>query len=79
WDRRWRWLMISGSVMLHFVIGISMGLVTFSLMMMIMVSSFIPAEVTRSILDRLDVWWSSLRNGKEFAPGDKMEKIALTP
>lgn len=79
WDRRWRWLMISGSVMLHFGIGISMGLVTFSLMMMIMVSSFIPAEVTRSILDRLDVWWSSFRNGKEFAPGDKMEKMALTP
>jgi len=47
WNRRIRPYMIMGSVMLHIGIGTIMGLATFSLMMLIMVMSFIPGSVTR--------------------------------
>jgi hypothetical protein len=44
WNRHLRWLMIISAVMLHLGIAIFMGLVTFSLMMLVAVSSFVPAE-----------------------------------
>jgi len=44
WHRRWRWVMICASVMLHLGIGLFMGLTTFSLMMMIFVCAFVPPE-----------------------------------
>jgi hypothetical protein len=53
WDPRWRWVMICASVLLHTMIGVFMGLVTFSLMMLVMVLSFVPPEVVRQALGRL--------------------------
>ncbi len=53
WPRRTRWLMISGSVIMHTAIGIFMGLVSFSMMMMVLVLSFVPPEVVRRQLDHL--------------------------
>jgi hypothetical protein len=64
WDRRWRWAMVSGSVLLHIGIAIGMGLTTFSLMMMIMVSSFIPPEVIRGAVTRLQAQWQEWRAGR---------------
>ncbi len=50
WIPRWRWVMLSCSVMLHTGIGLFMGLVTFSLMMLCLVLSFVPPEAARLFL-----------------------------
>jgi hypothetical protein len=47
WNRRTRWVMVCGSVLLHTMIALLMGLVTFSLMMLALVISFVPPEATR--------------------------------
>jgi hypothetical protein len=52
WNRHTRWVMVCGSVLLHTAIGLFMGLVTFSLMMLAMVLSFVPPEALRQTLDR---------------------------
>jgi hypothetical protein len=51
WLPRWRWWMVSGSVLLHAGIGLCMGLVTFGLFMLCMVMSFAPPEAVRAALD----------------------------
>jgi hypothetical protein len=53
WLRPTRWLMVTGAILLHLGIGLIMGLVGFSMMMMVLVGSFIPPEVLRQQLDRL--------------------------
>jgi hypothetical protein len=53
WLPRWRWLLVIGSILLHLGIGILMGLVTFSLMMMTLVFSFIPPEAVRQAIAQL--------------------------
>jgi hypothetical protein len=53
WDRRWRWVMISGAILLHTGIAVCMGLTAFSLMMLTLVLSFVPPEVVRQVLARL--------------------------
>jgi hypothetical protein len=45
--------MVCCSVLLHTNIGLSMGLTTFSLMMMAMVLAFVPPEATRRVLAEL--------------------------
>jgi len=50
WMPRWRWLMIAGSTLLHLGIGLFMGLVTFSLFMLCLLSSFLPPEAVRFML-----------------------------
>jgi hypothetical protein len=50
WNRHLRWVMICASVLLHTGIGLFMGLVTFSLMMLIMLLAFVPPEVMRRIV-----------------------------
>jgi hypothetical protein len=60
WDPRWRWLMISCSVLLHLSIGLFMGLTIFSLMMIIFVSSFIPSEVFARLFGTLSEWGDRL-------------------
>jgi hypothetical protein len=45
WNRRLRWLAIVGAVLLHTGIALCMGLVTFSLVMLTGVLSFVPAAV----------------------------------
>lgn len=53
WNPRWRWACVCGSIMLHAGIGLFMGLVTFSMMMMIMVSSFVPPDVIKQAVAAL--------------------------
>jgi hypothetical protein len=69
WDRRWRWPLICASVMLHLGIGVFMGLVTFSLMMMIFVCSFIPPEIVQRMTINVQGWCDRLFKGKP--PGVK--------
>jgi hypothetical protein len=53
WYPRWRWAMICGSVMLHTGIAVIMGLTTFSVIMVCMVSSFIPGVVIQDLISRV--------------------------
>ncbi len=50
WNRRLRWLMVIGAVMLHTGIALFMGLTGFSLMMLALLVSFIPPETVRQLL-----------------------------
>jgi len=50
WWRPTRWTMIGGAVILHVGIGMIMGLTTFSLFMMCLLLSFVPAESIHSLL-----------------------------
>jgi hypothetical protein len=50
WNRRTRWLMMCCSALLHTGIGLFMGLTTFSLMMLVMLLSFVPPDVVRRVL-----------------------------
>lgn len=53
WHRNTRWLMVSGSVLLHLGIALLMGLTVFSLCMMTLVLSFVPPETIKNLTDRL--------------------------
>src|SRR5262249_11671864 len=53
WDQRWRWACVCGSVLLHAGIGLFMGLVTFSLIMLVFVCCFIPQEVVKQAIANL--------------------------
>jgi hypothetical protein len=52
WKRELRWLMVLGSVMLHTFIAVFMGLVTFGLLMMALVLSFVPPEAVHRLFTR---------------------------
>jgi hypothetical protein len=54
WNRRLRWLMVIGSVLLHTGIALFMGLVGFSLMMLALLVSFIPPSAVRQLLGLAD-------------------------
>lgn len=47
WSRRMRWVMVTGSVLLHTNIALFMGLTSFSLLMLAMVLAFVPPQVVR--------------------------------
>jgi hypothetical protein len=53
WDRRFRWAMILGAVLLHLGIALFMGLVSFSMMMLTLVLAFVPPETVHQLLWRL--------------------------
>jgi hypothetical protein len=53
WNRNLRPVMVAGAVMLHLGIGMLMGLVCFSMMMMVLLGSFVPPEVLCRQLERL--------------------------
>jgi hypothetical protein len=65
WLPRWRWWMVSGSVLLHTGIGLCMGLVSFGLYMLCMVMSFFPPEAVRDMLGRTAAAW---RRSAEIEP-----------
>jgi hypothetical protein len=77
WNMRTRWLMMCGSVILHTGIGLFMGLGTFSLMMLVMLLSFAPPDVVRTIVGSLGEAASSWRARKEPAAG-KVGKLVMT-
>jgi hypothetical protein len=47
WNRRARWVAVSGSILLHTMIALLMGLVTFSLVMLALVLAFVPPDAVR--------------------------------
>jgi hypothetical protein len=53
WTRRLRWTMIVAAVLLHMGIAVFMGLVTFSMMMMVLVLSLVPGQTIRELFWRL--------------------------
>jgi hypothetical protein len=53
WQRRFRGVLIAGSVILHTGIALTMGLVGFGLFMMGLVLSFVPAEVVHEFFGKL--------------------------
>jgi Vitamin K-dependent gamma-carboxylase len=53
WNRHLRGAIIIGAVFLHLGIAICMGLTTFSIMMLIFVSSFLPAQTIHQLVDRM--------------------------
>lgn len=53
WNPRLRWLMIVSAVLLHTGIALFMGLVAFSLMMLVAVLVFVPPEAVRELLGRV--------------------------
>jgi hypothetical protein len=53
WNRSTRWLFVCGSVLLHTAIGLTMGLTSFSLMMLAMLLAFVPPEAVRNLLGNL--------------------------
>ncbi len=77
WYPRWRWAMICGSVGLHTGIAMFMGLTTFSVVMVCMVSSFIPAEVMRDMLTRMSEQLSRLFT-RQTATDAEAGKLVLT-
>jgi hypothetical protein len=73
WQTQWRWVMISAAVLLHTGIGLIMGLTTFSLMMMIMVASFLPPEVLQQVGPE------AVRSLQWLFVGDKAETTPQPP
>ena len=53
WFPRWRPAMVVGAVLLHTGIALTMGMTSFSLLMIVMVGAFLPASSVRRFLDRL--------------------------
>lgn len=68
WNRRTRWVMVCGSILLHTMIALLMGLVTFSLMMLALVVVFVPPEVVRQWVDSLVESSRRLLIGHRAAP-----------
>jgi hypothetical protein len=75
WNRATRWLCVCGSVMLHTAIGLTMGLTSFSLMMLAMLLAFVPPEAVRHLLGWLGEQASLLRP-RSARPAE--EALALT-
>jgi hypothetical protein len=77
WPRRTRWIMISGSVLLHTGIGFMMGLGGFSLFMLVFVMSFIPPETAVAFLNELHGRWQEITAkyaGRRNKSGPALEK-----
>jgi hypothetical protein len=56
WNRKLRWWMITLAVVLHTGIAMTMGLRTFSLLMLTMLCAFVPQEVVERWRSRLQAW-----------------------
>lgn len=65
WRPKLRWLMVSGSILMHTGIGLIMGLSTFSLCMFCLVMAFIPASVHHAFINHiqhgLSRFWDTIR------------------
>lgn len=53
WYPRWRPFVLIGSVILHTGIALTMGMTSFSLLMVIMIAAFLPTASVRRLIDRL--------------------------
>jgi hypothetical protein len=70
--------MVCAAAMLHTGIGLSMGLVTFSLMMLIMLLSFVPPEVIRALVDSGAEALGGLLSRKKPEPARQAGELVLT-
>lgn len=65
WNRHTRWVAVSGSILLHTMIALLMGLVTFSLMMLALVLAFVPPEAVRyglqTFAEQMRQLWARVR------------------
>lgn len=52
WNKKFRWLLIMAAALFHFSVAIFMGLVTFSMMMLVLVLGFVPAETIHQLTAR---------------------------
>jgi hypothetical protein len=59
WNSRTRWVLVTGSVLLHTGIGFLMGLGGFSLFMYVFVLAFVPPEVALAFLAQLKAKWQA--------------------
>jgi Vitamin K-dependent gamma-carboxylase len=53
WSRKMRWVMLGAAALLHLGIGLFMGLLVFSLCMLTMLISFVPAEAIHFLAKKL--------------------------
>lgn len=53
WNPRWRWLLLTLAVLLHTGIAIFMGLVTFSMSMLVLLLVFVPPEAVHRLVQWL--------------------------
>ena len=77
WQRRWRPIMVSCSVLLHLGIGLIMGLSVFSLLMLVMVLAFVPPEVMRAFVDDLIAKMRGRLRARSAAPAPSAAKEPL--
>lgn len=78
WDRRWRWLMICASVLMHLGIGLFMGLTTFSLMMMVFVCSFIPPETVHRAVANLQERLAAMLYGNRAKSAERAGELVMS-
>lgn len=71
WVPSLRGVMVGGSALLHLGIGLFMGLVTFSMMMMVLCFSFVPPAAIRRLTAQLTARWQPRRE-----PGPAVEAPA---
>jgi hypothetical protein len=79
WNSKMRWFMMCCSALLHTQIGLLMGLVTFSLMMLVLLLAFIPPEVSEQVLAGLSDSFRRLGRASQKPPasGKTSEPLAL--
>lgn len=65
WRPRWRWIMISGSILLHTGICLLMGLGAFGMAMLTMVLCFIPSEIVQQTIGRIKKTFSKYTSHEE--------------
>lgn len=77
WNRHSRWFMVCGSVVFHTMIALLMGLVTFSLMMLVLLLAFVPPEAVRQTLAE---WGQSIRQHwlRWHHRGEAVPQVALS-
>ena len=76
WTRWGRPVVIAAAVFMHLGIAFCMGLVTFSMVMLTGVLSFVPPEVVRGLLDRLGQSLRSLTR-RQIAPGPEKARAIM--
>jgi hypothetical protein len=79
WNRRLRWLMVLGAVGLHTGIALVMGLTGFSLMMLILLLSFVPSDVVRRLLGLAADQIPGLAPARELPPLPAAGAVGLRP
>jgi hypothetical protein len=81
WNRKLRWLMMTLAVFLHTGIAMVMGLRTFSLLMVTMLSAFVPQETVDGLRSRLQSlasrWWPASRSPEPSASNGAVRTTAV--